>query len=847
MSPESNDLDRILNEIREEEVDPAAVEAAAARVRARLPHAALRSCEDFQALIPEYRAGTLTEARALLVKDHTRECLACRKALESDRHKVMAFTAPRRATAAPWFRWAMAAGIAGLAVLTGYGVWDAVSTGSSRMVVEAANGTVYRVAAQGSQRLQAGAELTGAGEIRTGSGSGAVVRLRDGSLVEMRERSAFSVSEAGRDLTVHLAGGNVIVEAAKRRTGHLYVAAPDCRVSVTGTVFSVNSGVKGSRVSVIEGEVRVAQSGREQVLHAGDQYSSTAAVGPIPVADEIAWSRNFEQHMALVKEFTALGKKMEQVRMPELRYSSRLMAMLPADTVVYAAIPNIGKAIGEAHQIMRQRAAESPVLAQWWEQNMANGHANQAIEELQAVSEYLGDEIVVTATRGADGKIGKPVALAEVKRTGLRDHLQARFEKAGAKDLRVSDSLETLAPVGRGEAVIYAGRDLAVVAADTASLRKAISGGGFAGTAFGNRVAESYRDGAGFVFAADLEKMKGAAPAGHRENRAGFDNFKYVVLEQKESGGRTDTHAVLAFQGNRKGVAGWLGRPGHIGALDYVSPEAGFAAAFTLKDPVAIFDEMLAAGEMKNLAKAETELGINVRNDLLASLGGEITVAMDGPALPVPSWKLVAEARDANRLQWSIQAIVQAYNRHAAGDGKQPAQLTQEAVAGRTWHRLVIPGASSYGEAHYTFDNGYVIAAPSRTLVERAIGYKGSGYTLARSAAFTALLPRDRYADFSGMVYQNMGTTLGPLLGAITPNGLTAEQKKALESAAAEMAKPMLFTFYGEDDRIIVASTGNLLALNPANLMRMSVPMAAAGNLFQHGKRHARAPHMERQ
>lgn len=847
MSPDNNDLDRILNEIREEAVDPAAVEAAAARVRARLSHQALRSCEDFQALIPEYRAGTLPEARALLVKDHTRECLACRKAFAKEGDRVVAFTAPRRATAAPWFRWAMAAGVAGLAVLTGYGVWDAVRTGSSRMVVEAANGAVYRASSQGSQKLQAGAELTGAGEIRTGSGANAVVRLRDGSLVEMRERSAFSVTEAGRNLTVHLAGGNVIVEAAKRRTGHLYVAAPDCRVSVTGTVFSVNSGAKGSRVSVIEGEVRVAQSGQEKVLHAGDQYSSTAAVAPIPVADEIAWSRNFEQHMALVKEFSALGKRLEQVRMPELRYGSRLMAMLPADTVVYAAIPNLGKALGQAHQIMRQRAAESPVLAQWWEQNMVSGHANQAIEELQAVSEYLGDEIVVAATRGADGKIGKPVAMAEVKRTGLRDHLQARFEKAGAKDLRVSESLDALAPVGRGEAVIYAGRDLAVMAADAASLRKAIAGGGFAGTAFGGRVAEAYRDGAGFVFAADLEKMKGTAPAGHHEDRAGFDNFKYMVLEQKESGGRTDTHAVLAFQGNRKGLPGWLGRPGHIGALDYVSPEAGFAAAFTLKDPVAIFDEMLAAGEIKNLAKVETELGINVRNDLLASLGGEITVAMDGPALPVPSWKMVAEVRDANRLQWSIRAILEAYNRHAAEHGRQPAQMSQEVVAGRTWQKLAIPGAASYGEAYYTFDNGYLIAAPSRTLVERAIGYKGSGNTLARSATFTALLPRDRYADFSGVVYQNMGTSLGPLLSAITPKGLTAEQKKALEGATAEVAKPMLFTFYGEDDRIILASTGNLLALNPANLMRVTAPMAAVGGMFNQSKRPARAPRTERQ
>ena len=37
----------------------------------------------------------------------------------------------------------------------------------------------------------------------------------------------------------------------KRTSGHLYVKTPDCRVAVTGTVFSVDSGMKGSRVAVL--------------------------------------------------------------------------------------------------------------------------------------------------------------------------------------------------------------------------------------------------------------------------------------------------------------------------------------------------------------------------------------------------------------------------------------------------------------------------------------------------------------------------------------------------------------------------------------------------------------------
>src|ERR1035441_4818004 len=88
-NPPSQEMDPALEqamiEIRDDAVDAAVVEAAAARVWASLAaqcHAPLHSCADFQALIPEFKAGHLPAARALLVKDHLHECVACRRVYE---------------------------------------------------------------------------------------------------------------------------------------------------------------------------------------------------------------------------------------------------------------------------------------------------------------------------------------------------------------------------------------------------------------------------------------------------------------------------------------------------------------------------------------------------------------------------------------------------------------------------------------------------------------------------------------------------------------------------------------------------------------------------------------------
>ncbi|HXN47084.1 MAG TPA: FecR domain-containing protein, partial [Bryobacteraceae bacterium] len=336
-------LDRAISEIRDETIEAAVVSQAAERVWARVAAeaaqaaasdpGALRTCADFQALIPDWRAGRLSAARAMLVEDHVHQCPACRKASAGAKQPIALVAAPRRSIAPVW-KWAAAAAVVAAAGLGAYLASDRLLVPSGpRATVAALEGTLYEVNGGRNTPLAPGASINELESVRTAMGSGAVIRLRDGSMVEMRQRTELSLSERRSGVTIRLTAGNVMVQAAKQHSRHLFVDAGDCLVSVVGTVCSVNHGVKGSRVAVVEGEVKVAQGDNVSVLHPGDQVTTSAALTPVPIEQEIAWSRNVDQYTALLQEFGVLRKKLEAIPGAGLRDSTRLLDLAPTGTV----------------------------------------------------------------------------------------------------------------------------------------------------------------------------------------------------------------------------------------------------------------------------------------------------------------------------------------------------------------------------------------------------------------------------------------------------------------------------------------------------------------------------------
>lgn len=882
----NNDFDAILDnattEMRNEPIDSAVVNEAAERVWARLSAETaaqttshtpatdrIGSCADFQSLIPAYLTGSLSEARSLLLVDHTHECIPCRKAMKDARSRRMApakkAAVTRRYSIQPVvLRWGIAAALiigVGLIALPFIQRWAPLG-GELEATVQAAEGQVYQIADTRSAPVISGEKLQKGERIRTAKDAHAFIRLGDGSVIEMKDRSELSLSKNSLGTTIQLNRGAIVVEAAKQGKQHLFVDTGDSHVSVTGTVFSVNSGTKGSRVSVIEGEVHMDHAGSERVLRGGEQATTNAAIAKIPVKDEVAWSRKAARYAETLAAFTSLNKELGKVAQPGVRNSTHLLDLMPENTIVYAALPNLTSTIVESHRIMQERINQNAALREWWEKE-EGGHrgpnVDQVIGSIREFGDYLGDEVAVSVSMDEKGEPVAPLVLAELKNSaGFQQFVEQQIAKyAGNAPVNnqtrpairfVADPLAasaTSAEPGKKvhELYVWIHNDLFAASPqlnqlqDLATLVQKGVTSSFTGTAFHNRIAQVYQEGAGLVVAANLERliekkkpemMKGAG-AEQRESalkQLGILNLKYFVLDQTTAEGKTHTQATVSFSEAQRGIPSWLADPGPMGSLEYISPDANVVAGFVVRDPVKLVDDLLGVIETvspdlrKNLDKQQADHGLDIRRDIAAPLGGEFAFAIDGPILPTPSWKMVFEVNDSAHLQQTLERVVGEINKEAAKFSKTGLVWDRADIAGRTYYTLK---SADFGvEVNYTYVNGYVVMGPSRAMVERSVRAQEQGYTLLRSSRFTAGLPSDGNANFSAVFYHNLAPLVQPFAERIanSAGNLPQEQQQAIKAMAANMAPTLAYAYAQGDSITFAANTeGGPFGLSPATLL----------------------------
>lgn len=878
MKPTKRELNQMLDDalagIRQERISDESVQAAGERVRRRIlnegaaaaagiaPVEHIRGCDDFQSLIPAYLGGFLTSARAMLLEDHTHECIPCRKALKearaTSRGEVRAARPVARPSifAQPVVRWAMAAVIT---VGLGLVAWPWVqqftrSVGTLHTIVQASQGGVFRVAENSSRPVVSGAQIKPGERIRTAKDAKATIQLADGSQIEMDSRSELFVREGGEGTTIHLERGQIIVEAAKQTANHhLFVKTEDSLVSVKGTIFSVNAGTKGSRVSVVEGEVHVDGRGERAVLRPGDQVATHVSITRVPVREEVKWSANAEKYTRVLGELEALRKQIDSsVANPGVRYSTRLLDLAPENTVFYVAIPNISQTLADANRLLEEKISQNAELREWWqkEESGKRGGFNKAIDQIRELGAYLGPEIVVAASLDAKGEPGEPVVLAElVNEAGFETYLRnklAEIKPEGRNSVRLVTNVSELPTRGdkndeffivmQGD-VISASPNPAALSRVAGAIREPQQDGRFAASPFRAQLAELYHDGVGLLIAADLaaifphavkprsaEDVKRASAI----EQLGLSNLKYFIAELKEKDGRPSNRAVLSFSEN-KGMASWLSAPGPMGALGFISPEATAVAAFVVERPVSLVDDLFGALQSadpkawQELKDFETRQGLSLREDVAAPLGGEFAFAIDGPMLPIPSWKAVIEVNDPARLQASFEQTVTKLNEYAAAHEKKGFAWSQAESGERVFYTLKSLDVGL--EACYTFAYGYLIAAPTRALVERALQYRESSVSLLNAPRFKATLPEDRQANFSAMFYYDL-TSVAGVARKVGEQMMPSGPGGALKSLAS--GKPMLAYVYAQEGRFTfsVNTEEGPIGLTPSMLLGLPGPFS---------------------
>jgi ferric-dicitrate binding protein FerR (iron transport regulator) len=842
-------LEKAVTAIRNQEPDPGAVEAALDRASGAIAGspapapfaeapAVFRSCADLQALLPDFVAARLSPARALLVEDHSRSCVPCRRALKAARSG-----APLEIPAAPvpaqrrsWGTWALAASVVLAAALGA--LWLVSSSAASGPLarVDAVDGLLL-VPAEG-RSLAPGAELAGGQAVRTGRSGSALLVLADGSRVELAERSEVSIARGTGGTTVALVRGRIIVQAAKQRTGHLFVRTSDSLVSVTGTVFAVAKGTNGTRVSVLEGEVHVEDGREQKVLHGGDQTATRGVVARVALEDEFGWSRDRVALLELAGEISRVRKQLAAVPASWTgRTSTRLLDSMPDGTIVFAAVPNVSGTVADFWDALAPRLAANPALASWWGEGPGaperQAEVKKLLDALRTWGSYLGDEVAVGMGTGTDGRPGAPLALTTVVKPGFREFIEAEIAKAGGKPhVRVVGSAAEAASSGGDDLLLWLRDDLAAAAVDAATLARleaaVAAPGAFRSGTFHARLADAYGDGIDLLVGVDLKDLlakaasgEGTEPGGRDALRAsGLLDAEHLIVERRSSGETSTGRAALTFGAERRGLAAWLAAPAPMGALSFVSSSASGAIAVVSKEPALLVDDlfsMLSAGKPDfpaKLAEAEAKLGFRLKDDLAAALGGDAAIAVDGPLLPTPAVKLVVEVYDPARLQATIVKLVSLADDAARKGGKAGVKLVTETVGSLAVHSIVSGEGTT--PLQYAYMDGYLVVALEKALLVRAAEAHATGDTLLTAPKLVALLPKDGPLDFSMLAFQDVGGALGSL--ARTLGAATGSAASELSGSGASLAWA-----WAEPSRIVfgsagagVADLGSLLAATAA-------------------------------
>ena len=672
-------FDKLLMEIREEEAPEEQVAAAQERVFGRLTGPTSRACAEIRPQLNDYVDGNLMESRRLLVDDHLGRCVGCRHALAEVKGniKVVAMPPKRSFRWTGWTRWAAAAAVVVMAIYLERGYldsWMAPSEASATVV--SLSGGLYRLP---QESMPVGSTIQEGDVIRTARGGHAILKMNDGSSIELNERTELAIRAAWSGKTIRLNRGDIMVQAAEQRRGSLRVVTHDSLASVKGTIFSVSSGTAGSLISVVEGSVAVSQPGLDEVLTGGQQASTSDTLRKVAINDAISWSRDAEKYYSLLGEFIRIEKQLAGAPGPVLRTEAGLLPYIPSGTQVYFAIPNLDDAILQSLDLFEQYSVENTILEEWWTSDEGQ-LLKRILEKVRVFTRHIGEEVVfliIEDPAGGDRKI--PLLMAHIlsgSEPELREALDENFKDTPESTYEIVD-------------------DVLLISGKESNLESIIPllGNG-ASSSFAGEIDNYYRRGVSCLMGIDAGALTAKFEQSLPSRIIGLSNMQYLFFELGSDSDGDATKAVMSFQGPRSGMLSWLAPPASAGSAEYISSGALAVLSAATRDPREAFDELLEITGQESefitgLEEFESTTGIRVGDDIASSLGTDFTLALERLSIPIPDFIGIFEVLSPDILDETVHRLVDSYNQWLPADKVGSTLVfTREIIDGRAWNNL---------------------------------------------------------------------------------------------------------------------------------------------------------------
>ena len=267
------------------------------------------------------------------------------------------------------------------------------------------------------------------------------------------------------------------------------------------------------------------------------------------------------------------------------------------------------------------------------------------------------------------------------------------------------------------------------------------------------------------------------------------ENF-FMVSGLDEEG--TVSRALFAMDGPGRGLLSWI---------DMASLTADDLAAVALESPAAVTFKLAAAelveaslelarqwqpeetaAAVLELAGAENQIGINVRQDLLQPLGNTWRLyAQPGPTGLVTGWTLSAAVNDADKLRRVHDQLIQLAQMILAQEGPDAPAIQTSEMNGTQIFTLIFPGFVPVSPSWCVTEDQLLISATSGVL-QQVLTHDPSISSLAESPGLAKL--RVEEGGLLAVSYLDTPTllrTLSPLVQTMLPAVLSNPQLSGVE------------------------------------------------------------------